>query len=150
MSTGHCIFCQIVRGESPCEEIYRDALTLAFMDIHPVHDGHCLVIPTSHFETVFDMPPALFGAVASSVVRVARAVHETIRPGGVSIVQANGPLAGQTVPHVHVHVLPRRAGDDLMINWARERTAASTAEPARIAAIAEKLRARRSPGSRNC
>jgi histidine triad (HIT) family protein len=142
MHADDCIFCRIVAGASPCEEIYRDELTLAFMDIRPADDGHCLVIPKAHFETVFEMPPALFGAVASSVVNVAQAVNSVLRPGGLSVLQANGALAGQTVPHVHVHVLPRRDGDNLLINWDRERIDFGTADPTRIAAIAARLRPR--------
>lgn len=141
MPAAECVFCQIVAGDSPCEEIYRDRLTLAFMDIHPANDGHCLVIPKAHFETVFDMPPELFGAAAATAAKVARAVRVVLQPGGVSILQANGALAGQTVPHVHVHVLPRRQGDNLPINWDRERTDPATADPGRIAAIAAQLRA---------
>jgi histidine triad (HIT) family protein len=142
MRATDCVFCRIVSGRSPCEEIRRDELTLAFMDIRPANDGHCLVIPKAHFATVLEMPPVLFGAVAAAAVAVARAVEEVLRPGGLSLLQANGALAGQTVPHVHLHVLPRRAGDNLLMNWDRERIAAATAEPARIAAIAARLRAR--------
>ena len=130
MDTSECIFCKIVAGISECHEIYQDDATLAFMDIHPANEGHCLVIPKEHFEQVFDMPPAAFGTVASTVRKVARAVNEVLRPGGISLVQANGELAGQSVLHVHVHVLPRRADDDQRFN--RDR----------IAEIAERLRSR--------
>ncbi len=88
------------------------------------------------------MPPELFGAVAAAAAQVARAVNDELRPGGLSLLQANGVLAGQTVPHVHVHVLPRRADDNLLINWNRSRTGGNTDDPARIAAIAERLRTR--------
>lgn len=142
MPAARCIFCRIVAGASPCHEIYRDDATLAFMDINPANDGHCLVIPNAHFGTVFEMPPEAFAAVASTVAKVARAVNDELRPGGISVLQANGALAGQTVPHVHVHVLPRRADDNLLINWDRERTGDTSADPTRIAAIAERLRAR--------
>lgn len=142
MASAACVFCRIVAGESPSEQIHEDALTLAFMDIRPANEGHCLVIPKAHHETVFDTPPALFGAVASAAAKVARAVRAVVRPGGLSILQANGALAGQTVPHVHVHVLPRRDGDNLLINWDRERTDPVAADPARLAAIAAQLRAR--------
>lgn len=137
-----CIFCRIVAGTSPCQEIYRDDATLAFMDIHPANDGHCLVIPKRHFENVFDMPPEAFGEVGSTVTKVARAVNEVLQPGGISLVQANGELAGQTVFHVHVHVLPRRAGDNLPINWDRNRPGDERFDSARIAEIAERLRCR--------
>jgi histidine triad (HIT) family protein len=139
MRADDCVFCRIVAGESRCEAIYRDELTLAFMDIHPVNDGHCLVIPKAHFATVFETPPELFAAVAATLVRVTRAVNDVVQPGGLSLLQANGALAGQTVPHVHAHVLPRRIDDNLLINWDRTRT---PADPARIAVIAAQLRSR--------
>jgi histidine triad (HIT) family protein len=140
MTADECIFCKIVAGTAPCHQIYRDDATMAFMDIYPANDGHCLVIPTAHFCKVFDMPPAAFAAVASTVVKVARAVNDELRPGGLSVLQANGALAGQTVPHLHVHVLPRREGDNLLINWDRETT--HRADPAAISSIAERLRNR--------
>ena len=140
MSASECIFCRIVAGTSPCEEIYQDEATLAFMDIHPANDGHCLVIPKAHFETVFDMPPVAFGRVASSVAKVARAVSAVLRPGGVNLIQANGELAGQSVLHVHVHVLPRRAGDNLLVNWNRDGDGDRPFDRDRIGEIAERLR----------
>jgi histidine triad (HIT) family protein len=142
MSVSECIFCKIVAGISDCQEIYQDDATVAFMDIHPANDGHCLVIPKAHFEKVFDMPPAAFGAVASTAAKVARVVNEVLRPGGISLVQANGEAAGQSVFHVHVHVLPRRPGDDLLINWDRARGDDQRFDRDRIAEIAERLRAR--------
>jgi histidine triad (HIT) family protein len=142
MSGRDCLFCRIVEGTSECQEIYQDDATLAFMDIHPANDGHCLVIPKLHFEKVFDMPPNAFAQVASSVVKVARAVNDVLQPGGISLVQANGELAGQSIFHVHVHVLPRRAGDNLLINWDRSRKEGERFDSARIAEIAERLRSR--------
>jgi histidine triad (HIT) family protein len=137
-----CVFCKIAAGTSECQEIYQDDATLAFMDIHPANDGHCLVIPKTHFETVFDMPPAAFGRVASTAAKVARAVNDVLQPGGINLAQANGELAGQSVYHVHIHVLPRRAGDDLLINWDRNRNEDQRFDRDRIAEIAERLRAR--------
>jgi len=142
VADSECIFCRIVAGDSPCEEIHRDEKTLSFMDIHPANEGHCLVIPKAHYRNIFGMPPELFGAVAETAAKVADAVNEELRPGGLSIVQANGALAGQTVPHVHVHVLPRRVEDGLLINWDRGSADRDAADPARIAAIAARLRAR--------
>ena len=140
MDASQCIFCKIVAGIGECHEIYQDAVTLAFMDIHPANEGHCLVIPKIHYATVFDMPPAAFGTVASTAAKVARAVSEVLRPGGISLLQANGELAGQSVLHVHVHVLPRVAGDNLLINWDRTRNEGQRHDRDRIAAIAERLR----------
>jgi len=143
VAASDCVFCKIVTGTAECHELYRDETTLAFMDIHPANEGHCLVIPHVHFETVFEMPPEGFAAVGATVAKLARAVNETLRPGGLNLVQANGELAGQTVPHVHVHVLPRRAGDDLPINWDRNRVGDPVnADPVHLAALAQRIRAR--------
>jgi histidine triad (HIT) family protein len=106
VAASECIFCKIVAGTADCHELYRDKTTLAFMDIHPANDGHCLVIPQAHFSTVFEMSPESFAAVGATVTKLARAVNEALQPGGLSLVQANGEVAGQTVSHVHVHVLP--------------------------------------------
>ena len=142
MSVSDCIFCRIAAGTAACEEIYRDEATLAFMDINPANDGHCLVIPKAHFENVFDMPPSDFGKVASTAAKVARAVNEVLRPGGISLVQANGELAGQSVLHVHIHVLPRRTRDNLLMNWSRDSNGDRRFDRDRIAEIAERLRSR--------
>jgi histidine triad (HIT) family protein len=142
MTDRDCIFCRIVAGVSECKEVYHDDATLAFMDIHPVNDGHCLVIPRRHFQKVFEMPPDAFGRVAATVVRVARAVNEVLQPAGISLVQANGEAAGQSVFHVHLHVLPRRTGDNLLINWDRNRKGDYGGDKDRIAEIAERLRLR--------
>lgn len=142
MAAVACIFCGIVAGAKPCVELYRDRTTLAFMDIHPVNEGHCLVIPQAHFTTIFEMSPEDFAAVGATVTKVAQAVNEALRPSAMNIVQANGALAGQTVPHVHVHVLPRRAGDNLLMSWDRLSTVDLVdADPMRINAIAERIRA---------
>jgi histidine triad (HIT) family protein len=140
MNTGDCIFCRIVAGTSPCAAIYEDAASLAFMDINPANDGHCLVIPKAHFANLFEMPPAGFGMVASAAAKIAGAVEAELRPGGLSLVQANGAPAGQSVFHLHIHVLPRRAGDDLPLNWDRNQTKGG--DRSRISEIAVRLRAR--------
>jgi histidine triad (HIT) family protein len=143
LTTSECIFCKIVAGTAECQELYRDEATIAFMDIHPANEGHCLVIPQAHFATVFEMPPEGFAAVGATVAKLARAVNDALQPGGLSLIQANGELAGQTVPHVHVHVLPRRAGDDLPINWDRNHVAdPAQADPVQLAAVARRIRAR--------
>jgi histidine triad (HIT) family protein len=135
-----CVFCRIVAGDSPSEAIFEDAASLAFMDINPANDGHCLVVPKAHFANVLEMPPNAFGAVAAAAATVARAVDAVLRPAGLSLVQANGAAAGQTVFHLHIHVLPRCIGDDLLLNW--DRKGSGGGDRRRIAEIAERLRAR--------
>jgi histidine triad (HIT) family protein len=131
-----CVFCEIVRRREPCVLLYEDGATLALMDKHPANDGHCLVITKEHYETVFETPPEDFAAVARTVVKVAAAVQGALQPPGLSLVQANGRAAGQSVPHLHVHVLPRREKDDLPINWSRHKESNVT----RIAELAASIR----------
>ena len=131
-----CIFCKIVAGTIPCFKLFEDAETLAFMDINPVHDGHALVICKAHHPTVFDIDPEAFAAVSRAVVKVAGAVNRAVTPDGLNLVQSNGPGAAQSVPHFHVHVLPRKLGDELKVNWELK-----PGDRDRIAAVAERIRA---------
>jgi len=130
-----CVFCKIVAGTIPSFKLLEDAETLAFMDINPANDGHCLVIPKAHFPTVFAITPHAFAAVGRSVIKVASAVNKALSPDGINLLQANGPGAGQSVFHFHVHVLPRRRDDGLTINWTPQ-----PGDQKRIAEIAEQIR----------
>jgi len=112
-----CIFCKIVAGEIPCFKLYEDAETLAFMDINPVHDGHCLVIPKAHSANVFEIMPEDFAAAARATTKAAKAVNAALQSDGINLIQANGEGAGQSVQHFHIHVLPRRMNDGLLVNW---------------------------------
>ena len=131
-----CIFCKIVLGKSPCFKLLEDETTLAIMDIFPANDGHCLVLTKEHYPTLFDITDQAFAAVSRSVSRVARAVNQALSPAGLNLVQANGRGAHQTVDHFHVHILPRKAGDRLLLNWA-----AKPGDHPTIAALAEEIRA---------
>jgi histidine triad (HIT) family protein len=133
-SEANCVFCKIVAGEIPCFKLLEDAQTLAFMDINPAHDGHCLVITKEHYPTVFEISDEAFSAVARSVRRVAQAVNRAISPAGLNLVQANGEGAQQSVTHFHIHVLPRKLGDELKLNWSSR-----PGDRAVIAAFAEKI-----------
>jgi histidine triad (HIT) family protein len=123
----------------PVFVLFRPVICRAPGDPHPANEGHCLVISRAHFATLFEMLPQSFAAVGATVAKLARAVNETLQPGGLSLVQANGEIAGQTVPHVHVHVLPRRAGDNLLLNWDRNRVGDPVhADPVYLAALARR------------
>jgi histidine triad (HIT) family protein len=131
-----CVFCKIVAGEIPSFKLYEDGETLAFMDINPVHDGHCLVIPKEHYPTVFDVAPDAFAAAARAAIKVANAVNAATKPDGLNLIQSNGPGAAQSVQHFHLHVLPRRMRDGLAINWGLK-----PGDRARIAEVGERIRA---------
>ncbi len=115
-----CIFCKIVAGEVPCFKLYEDAATLAFMDINPVNDGHALIIPKAHYEDVFAVSGDALAATAATATKVAAAVQAALEPAGMNLVQCNGEAANQSVMHFHMHVIPRRIGDDLGMNWELE------------------------------
>lgn len=112
-----CIFCRIVRGELPSTKIYEDDAVLAFMDIGPIIKGHTLVIPKQHFDPLTAVPPPLLGRIMAVVQRVMRAQIEGLHADGVNVHQTNGAAAGQVVPHVHVHVIPRFTHDGHSWNW---------------------------------
>lgn len=133
----NCIFCKIVHGDVPCFKIFEDRETLAFMDISPVHDGHCLVIPKAHFATVFDIAPRTIAAVARTAALVAKAVDQAVKPDGLNLIQANGPGAGQSVGHFHFHVFPRQMNDGVAINWERYQ---KPGDRAKLTELAERIR----------
>ena len=136
----NCIFCKIVAGQIPCFKLHEDAETIAFMDINPGNPGHALAIPKAHAANLDEMPPALLGPVLATAQRVARAVAATMKPDGINILQANGPGAGQSVFHFHIHILPRRIGDELKMNWGH-----APGDMAAIKANYEKIRAAMAP-----
>jgi histidine triad (HIT) family protein len=117
MLSADCVFCRIIRGELPCFGIFDDERTLAFMDINPANPGHTLVVPKVHAENIFSIEETLLGASAMVAQKVARAVQKVFEPYGLTILQANGPGAAQSVLHFHWHVLPRRKDDGLPMNW---------------------------------
>lgn len=112
-----CIFCRIVKGELPACKVLETSDTLAFMDINPVIKGHALVIPKAHHNPITDVPDALLGKVLASVKQVAAAQLRGLGADGVNVTQANGEIAGQIVPHVHFHVIPRFEKSENPRNW---------------------------------
>lgn len=104
------VFAKILRGELPCHKIYEDDKTLAFMDIMPRGDGHCLVIPKAASRNIFDIAEADLNAVMASVQKIVRAVVKAFDADGATIQQFSEPAGGQIVFHTHVHVIPRFEG----------------------------------------
>ncbi len=129
------IFAKILRGEAPCVKIYEDDHTLAMMDIMPQSDGHTLVLTKEPAATLFDMTPEGAAACIRTAQKVARAVRDVVRPEGVVVSQFNGAAAGQTVFHVHFHIVPRTAGEKLR-GHGRDMV-----DPASLQPLADKLRA---------
>jgi histidine triad (HIT) family protein len=112
-----CVFCKIRDGQIPSLKIFEDDRTLAFMDINPVTHGHCLVIPKAHAATLFDAEVEDLQAVIAAAQQVARAIREALAPDGLNMLQANGAAAFQSVPHFHLHLIPRWANDGKGFDW---------------------------------
>lgn len=110
------IFARILRGELPSVRVFEDKHTLAFMDIMPSADGHTLVIPKEAAETIFELSPDGASALIVTTQRIAVAVKIALGCEGVMLVQLNGAAAGQSIGHVHFHVLPRSSGLDLHLH----------------------------------
>ena len=112
-----CVFCRIVAKSIPATVVHEDEHTLAFMDIGQVNPGHVLVALKAHAENVYGLEEPQAAAVFIAVRRVARAIREAFMPEGLSIYQANGKPAGQTVFHFHIHLVPRHEGDGMAFTW---------------------------------
>ena len=108
------IFAKIIRGVLPCERVYEDQHTLAFMDIMPQGDGHLLVVPKTPARNMLDVDPAVLGPLMTSVQKLAKGVKSAFDADGVTVMQFNESAAGQTVFHIHVHVIPRWEGVPLL------------------------------------
>lgn len=131
-----CIFCQIGDGKIPSTVVYEDTKTLAFMDINPINHGHVLVIPKAHAETVFDISTSDLSAVAVTGKKVAEAIRQALQPEGLNLFQANGQAAFQTVPHFHLHLIPRWMEDGKGFDWRLVK-----GDPERIRTTADRIRA---------
>ena len=117
---GQCIFCRLIAGEIPSAKVFEDDLTIAFMDLGQVTPGHVLVASKRHAATLFDLTAQEAGAAMQTAQKVALAVQAAFDPPGLTLLQANGALGGQTVGHFHLHVVPRHEGDGVSFTWPRQ------------------------------
>jgi histidine triad (HIT) family protein len=130
-----CLFCKIVTGEIPAQIVHADARTVAFMDIAPATRGHCLVVPREHTDDLLTADPEDVAACALVAQELARRAYEDLGAAGVNVLQSSGAPAWQSVFHLHFHVIPRYAGDPLVLPWKH-----AAGDPEEIAAAATKLR----------
>jgi len=137
MNAQDCIFCKIVSGQIPAVKIYEDDVVVAFLDIGPVSEGHTLVLPRQHVKQAHSCPPELLGQVWTRLGKIAGAVASAMNADGYNVLCNNGKAAGQVVDHLHFHVIPRRAGDDVFTQWPSRKYGPGKAE-----AIAEKIRSK--------
>lgn len=114
------IFTRLLKGELPCAKIYEDELVFAFMDAGQVNPGHVIVASKHPFETILDADETTAVALMRAAKRIADAVQAAFAPEGMTILQANKAAGWQTVSHLHLHVLPRHAGDGVELTWPRK------------------------------
>lgn len=128
------IFARIIRGELPAIKVYEDDQVLAFMDIMPQAEGHTLVIPKTPAVTLLDLPAEASAYSIQIVQKIAKAIEKALNAEGIVLMQLSGAAAGQTVPHVHFHLIPSSVHQ-------LGRHAAEIGDQEKIKAIAERIRA---------
>lgn len=129
------VFTRIVNREIPAAIVHEDAHTIAFMDAGQVNPGHVIVATRWQVETILELDDELAGAVFRTAARIARAVQAAFSPAGITVLQANRAAGWQTVPHFHLHVLPRHEGDGVELTWPRKEPG-----PAQLEALAQRIR----------
>ena len=130
------IFAKILRGDMPAAKVFEDEQVLAFMDVFPQSRGHVLVVPKAEARNLLDVEPELLRELIVRVQRVAKAVREALKPDGLTVMQFNGAAGGQTVYHLHFHVIPRWEGRPL------GRHGGGMADPQELASLAAQIAAR--------
>ena len=128
------VFAKILRGEIPCYKVYEDEQVLAFMDVMPQSDGHTLVIPKYEAENIYDLPVGPLQVLIATTQRIATAAQQAFNADGITLMQFNGEAAGQTVFHIHFHVVPRYTDKPMAMH------ARSVADKAMLEKHAEQLR----------
>ena len=131
------IFAKILRGEMPAAKVHEDDQVLAFMDVFPQSRGHTLVIPKTPARNLLDVPPEALQTLIIRVQTIARAVREALQPNGLTIMQFNGAAGGQTVYHLHFHIIPRWEGQPMAGHGA-----AGMADATELKQLAEQIAAR--------
>jgi histidine triad (HIT) family protein len=117
--TGNCAFCKIIRGEVDSDSVFEDNISVAFLDQRPVFPGHCLLVPKEHYPTLTDLPERLIGVLFGNAQLLARAIEQGLWAEGTFIAINN--RVSQSVPHLHIHIVPRRKKDGLKgFFWPRQ------------------------------
>lgn len=130
-----CIFCKIANGDIPSTTVYEDDDFRVILDINPANLGHCLVLPKTHADNIYEMSEEMTGKAFTLAKKIAAAVKTATDCDGVNILQNNGEAAGQTVFHFHIHIIPRLKSDDVQLGFGSFKTDSDS-----IAAIGEKIK----------
>ena len=122
MKKDDCIFCKIANGEIPSKTLYEDEDFRVILDLGPATRGHALILPKEHADNLYELPEETAARVFVLAKKMAAKMTEKLHCDGLNIVQNNGEVAGQTVHHFHMHVIPRHAGDDVQVTWKQGET----------------------------
>lgn len=117
-----CIFCKIARGDIPSATVYETGDFKVILDVAPANRGHSLIIPKEHYDNIFQLDGETAAKMFSMATVVARAIKDETKCDGLNVVQNNGEVAGQTVNHFHIHLVPRFKDDDVKITWKPQET----------------------------
>lgn len=117
MKKEDCIFCKIANGEIPSKSIYEDDYFRVILDLGPATKGHALILPKEHADNLYELSDEVAAAVLPVAKKVAAKMKENLKCDGLNLVQNNGEVAGQTVMHFHLHMIPRYENDGQTINW---------------------------------
>ena len=117
MAEVNCIFCKIIKGEIPCTKVYEDDKILAFLDINPVNPGHTLIIPKKHSETILDTDEEMLKSIMAVTKKLSSVIIKAVKADGFEVCINNKKAAGQIVPHLHMHIMPRFNNDGLKFDW---------------------------------
>lgn len=134
MKKDDCIFCKLANGEIPTNALYEDDIVKVIFDANPAAKGHVLILPKEHFDNIYELDDDTASHVFKVAAKISKAYKKALDFDGLNIVQNNGEVAGQTVFHFHMHIIPRIKGDTVKVGWVP-----GTADNAAIASIVEKV-----------
>ncbi len=137
MKNDNCIFCKIAAGEIPSKTLYEDKQFRVILDISPATRGHALILPKEHYANLYELPEDMAGNVMKLAKKMASVLTEKLKCDGLNLVQNNGEMAGQTVFHFHLHLIPRYENDGQQLGWKEGNSTAEELEEIKNTIIGE-------------
>jgi histidine triad (HIT) family protein len=131
----NCPFCKMSEDKSDHVVVLEDEDIMVIMDLYPATPGHLLILPKRHIETIYEMPPDLGAHIMATAILMAKAIREKLSPDGLNLIQANEAAAGQTVPHFHLHIVPRYRNDPVLLQFGHGNISAKINELERLASL---------------
>ena len=135
LTVNNCPFCKMVRHELSPVVVQEDNDILAVMDLYPAAPGHILVLPKEHFETIYTMPVEIGARIMTNAISIAKVLKQRLSPDGLNLIQSNEVMAGQTVSHFHLHIVPRYKNDAIMLFFGHGTIPEKVVELERIASL---------------